>query len=292
MMIEKKLKKNANKVDKFLINYLKKQKNSLLVRPMKYGVISGGKKIRSTVIFDFGKIFNLNEKKLINICAAVECIHSYSLIHDDLPCMDNDKIRRGKPSTHIKFGEASAMLAGSSLLTLAFEIIAEKKYSLNSKMKNEIIKSLAICSGHTGIAGGQELDLKFENKKKKINQIIDMQKKKTGKLFNFCFYAVGIIANKTKKEKKLLSTLGEEIGLLFQLADDFLDKKGSKHLLGKPVKKDNKKGKSTLLNLMGEKKAYLYANNLKKKILLKLKKHGKKAKEITSTIEFILERKF
>ncbi len=292
MMIEKKLKKNANKVDKFLINYLKKQKNSLLVRPMKYGVISGGKKIRSTVIFDFGKIFNLNEKKLINICAAVECIHSYSLIHDDLPCMDNDKIRRGKPSTHIKFGESSAMLAGSSLLTLAFEIIAEKKYSLNSKMKNEIIKSLAICSGHTGIAGGQELDLKFENKKKKINQIIDMQKKKTGKLFNFCFYAVGIIANKSKKEKKLLSTLGEEIGLLFQLADDFLDKKGSKHLLGKPVKKDNKKGKSTLLNLMGEKKAYLYANNLKKKILLKLKKHGKKAKEITSTIEFILERKF
>ena len=292
MMIKKKLKKNANKVDKFLINYLKKQKNSLLVRPMKYGVISGGKKIRSTVIFDFGKIFNLNEKKLINICAAVECIHSYSLIHDDLPCMDNDKIRRGKPSTHIKFGESSAMLAGSSLLTLAFEIIAEKKYSLNSKMKNEIIKSLAICSGHTGIAGGQELDLKFENKKKKINQIIDMQKKKTGKLFNFCFYAVGIIANKTKKEKKLLSTLGEEIGLLFQLADDFLDKKGSKHLLGKPVQKDNKKGKSTLLNLMGEKKAYLYANNLKKKILLKLKKHGKKAKEIIRTIEFILERKF
>ena len=119
-----------------------------------------------------------------------------------------------------------------------------------------------------------------------------MQKKKTGKLFNFCFYAVGIIANKTKKEKKLLSTLGEEIGLLFQLADDFLDKKGSKHLLGKPVKKDNKKGKSTLLNLMGEKKAYLYAKNLKKKILRKLEKHGKKAKELTSTIEFILERKF
>ena len=292
MMFKKKLIKNANKVDKFLINYLKKQKNSLLVKPMKYGVISGGKKIRSTIIFDFGKIFNLNEKKLINICAAVECIHSYSLIHDDLPCMDNDKIRRGKPSTHIKFGEASAVLAGSSLLTLAFEIIAEKKYLLNSKMKNEIIKSLASCSGHTGIAGGQELDLKFENKKKKINQIIDMQKKKTGKLFNFCLYAVGVIANKTEKQKKLLSNLGEEIGLLFQLADDFLDKKGSKNLVGKSVKKDSKKGKSTLLNLIGEKKAYLYANNLKKKILLKLKKHGKKAKEITSTIEFILERKF
>ena len=291
-MIKTKLKKNANKVDKFLVNFLDKQKKSLLVNPMKYGVISGGKKIRSTIIFDFGKIFNLSDKKLLNICAAVECIHSYSLIHDDLPCMDNDKMRRGKPSTHIKFGEASAVLAGNSLLTLAFEIITEKKYLLNPTMKNEIIKYLASCSGHTGVAGGQELDLKFENKKTTINQIIDMQKKKTGKLFNFCLYAVGVIARKSKKEKQYLSNLGEEIGLLFQLADDFLDKKGSKRLVGKPVRKDNKKGKSNLLNLMGEKKAYLYANNLKKKILRKLEKHGKKAKDLTSTIEFILERKF
>ena len=291
-MMKKKLFRNSKKIDQFLINFIKNQKNSLLVKPMKYGVISGGKKIRSTIIFEAGKIFNLKEKQLVNICAAVECIHSYSLIHDDLPCMDNDSIRRGKPSTHVKFGEASAVLAGSSLLTLAFEIIADREYLLKPKTKNEIIRSLASCSGHTGIAGGQELDLKFENKKKKINQIIDMQKKKTGKLFNFCFFAVGVIANKTKNQKKLLSNLGEEIGLLFQLADDFLDKRGSKQLIGKPVKKDNKKGKSTLLNLLGEKKAYLYANNLKKKILLKLKKHGKKAKDITSTIEFILERKF
>ncbi len=291
-MIKKKLFQNAKKIDKFLIHFLKKQKKSLLVKPMKYGIISGGKKIRSTIIFDTGKIFNINEKKLLNICAAVECIHSYSLIHDDLPCMDNDSVRRGKPSTHIKFGEASAVLAGSSLLTLAFEIIADKKYLINSKMKNEIVRFLAISSGHTGIAGGQELDLKFENKKKQINQIIEMQKKKTGKLFNFCLYAVGVIANKKREEKLFLSNLGEEIGLLFQLADDFLDKKGSKKILGKPVKKDNKKGKSTLLNLMGEKKAYMYANNLKKKILRKIEKHGKKAKELTRTIEFILERKF
>ena len=254
-MINKKLSKNAKKVDQFLINFLKKQKNSLLVKPMKYGVISGGKKIRSTIIFDVGKIFNLKEKKLINVCAAVECIHSYSLIHDDLPCMDNDSVRRGKPATHIKFGEASAVLAGSSLLTLAFEIITDRKYKINSNMKNEIAQSLAICSGHTGIAGGQELDLKFENKRKKINQIIEMQKKKTGKLFNFCLYAVGIIAKKKDLEKFYLGKLGEEIGLLFQLADDLLDKRGSKNLLGKPVKKDKKKGKSTLLSLMGEKKS-------------------------------------
>ena len=291
-MIKTKLINNAKKIDKFLISFLNKQDKSLLTQPMKYGVISGGKKIRSTIIFDTGKIFNISEKKLINICAAVECIHSYSLIHDDLPCMDNDSIRRGKPSTHIKFGESSAVLAGSSLLTLAFEIIADKKNPLTFKIKNEIIRSLASCSGHTGIAGGQELDLKFENKKKQINQIINMQKKKTGKLFNFCLYAVGVVASKTEKEKKFLSSLGEEIGLLFQLTDDFLDKRGSRKLVGKPVQKDKKKGKSTLLSLMGEKKAYLYANNLKKKILRKLKKHGKKALEITSTIEFILERKF
>ncbi len=291
-MIKKKLIVNAKKIDKFLINFLKNQTHSLLVRPMKYGVISGGKKIRSTIILDAGKMFNISEKKLINICAAVECIHSYSLIHDDLPCMDNDLIRRGKPSTHIKFGEASAVLAGSSLLTLAFEIIADKKYIISSNAKNEIVRNLASCSGHTGIAGGQELDLKFENKKKVLNEIIGMQKKKTGKLFNFCLYAVGVIANKNKKEKFFLSTLGEDIGLLFQLADDFLDNKGSKKLMGKPVKKDNKKGKSTLLSLMGEKKAYLYAFNLKKKILRKLEKHGKKAVNLINTIEFILERKF
>ena len=291
-MIKNRLIRNAKKVDKFLINYLKKQEKSLLINPMKYGVISGGKKIRSTVIFNTGRIFNLDQKKLINICAAVECIHSYSLIHDDLPCMDNDSMRRGKPSTHIKFGEASAVLAGNSLLTLAFEIIADKNYLINPKLKNEIIKYLAFFSGHTGIAGGQELDLKFENKKKSLNQIIVMQKKKTGKLFNFCLYAVGVLAKRNDKEKKFLSNLGEEIGLLFQLADDFLDIKSSKKLTGKSIKKDNKKGKSTLINLMGYKKAYNYANNLKKKILLKLKKHGKKAEELSNIVEFILNRNF
>ena len=291
-MIKKRLVKNAKKIDKFLIRYLNKQNKSLLINPMKYGVLSGGKKIRTTVILGAGKIFNLDQKKLINICAAVECIHSYSLIHDDLPCMDDDSMRRGKPSTHMKFGEASAVLAGNSLLTLAFEIIADKNYSINPKLKNQIIKSLAFCSGHTGIAGGQELDLKFENKKKSLKQIIAMQKKKTGKLFNFCLYAVGVIAKRNNKEKFFLSTLGEEIGLLFQFTDDFLDVKGSRKLVGKPIKKDNKKGKSTLLSLMGYEKAHNYANNLKKKILLKLKKHGKKAKDLSDTIEFILGRNF
>ena len=291
-MIELKLNRYAKKVDNFLLNFLKRQSKSLLISPMKYGAISGGKKIRSTIIFDTGKIFGLREKKLLNICAAVECIHSYSLIHDDLPCMDDDDIRRGKPSAHIKFGEATAVLAGNSLLTLAFEIISDKKNLLTLKHKNEIITLLSNCAGHTGIAGGQELDLKFENKKKSFNQIIDMQRKKTGKLFNFCLQSAAIVANKNIKVKLAYGEIGEDIGLLFQLSDDFLDVKGLKKLVGKPIKKDRKKGKSTLISLMGYEKTLRYANNLKKKILLKLKKHGKVAKDLTETIEFIQRRNF
>ena len=291
-MIKKKLIRNAKKVDEFLIRFLKKQKRSTLVRPMKYGVISGGKKIRSTIIYDTGKLLDIKSNKLLDICAAVECIHSYSLIHDDLPCMDNDAMRRGKPSTHKKFGEATAVLAGSSLLTLAFEIISDKKNLISNSKKIKIVRLLSNCSGHTGIAGGQELDLKFENKKKNLGQIIDMQRKKTGKLFSFCLQSVAIIGNKNTKEINKFAKLGEEIGLLFQLTDDLLDIKGNKKLVGKPIKKDKKKGKSTLINLIGYENTLRYADNLKKKILLKLKKHGKKANELTDTINFILERNF
>ena len=292
MMIKIKLKKNAKKIDKFLLKFLTNQEKSLLSAPMKYGVISGGKKIRSTIIFDTGKMLKVEEKKLLSVCSAVECIHSYSLIHDDLPCMDNDLMRRGKPSTHKKFGEATAVLAGNSLLTLAFEIISDKRNLLSPKKKNEIINLLSHCSGHSGIAGGQELDLKFENKRKRFHQIINMQRKKTGRLFNFCIQSVAIIANKNKKERERLGKLGEDIGLLFQLADDSLDIKGSKKMVGKPTKKDNKKGKSTLINLLGYEKAHKYADNLKKKILLKIKKHGKHSRNLVDTINFVNERNF
>ena len=290
--MKNKLNRVAKDTNLFLKRFLSKQKKTDLIYPMSYGLLPGGKKIRSKLIVDIGKIFKIKYQNLIMVAGAVECIHAYSLIHDDLPCMDNDLTRRGKPSTHKKFGEATAVLAGNSLLTLAFEIISNKKNFLSPKQKNEIINLLSYCSGHTGIAGGQELDLKFENKRKKLSQIIDMQKKKTGKLFNFCIQSVAIIANRNRRERELLGKLGEEIGFLFQLADDFLDLKGSKKLLGKPIKKDNKKGKSTLINLLGYKKAHKYAENLKKKILLKLKKHGKNSSNLIETINFIRERNF
>ena len=179
------LDKIARDTNIFLKKYLKKQKYSALIVPMKYGLFPGGKKIRSKIIVDIGKIFNVNYKSLIIVGAAVECIHAYSLIHDDLPCMDNDSLRRGNPSTHVKFDEATAILAGNSLLTLAFEILSSKNLNINEKSKVELIKKISECSGHSGIAGGQYSDLNFEKKKIPLKKIINMQIEKTGKLFSF-----------------------------------------------------------------------------------------------------------
>ena len=163
--MKNKLKKVAKDTNNFLNKYLNNQKKSDLLLPMKYGLLPGGKKIRSKILVDVGKIFNINYRLLIHIGAAVECIHAYSLIHDDLPCMDNDKIRRGKASTHVKYGESTAVLAGNSLLTMAFEILSNKNLDLSEKTKIRLIKKLSQCSGHLGIAGGQYLDLHYEKKK-------------------------------------------------------------------------------------------------------------------------------
>ena len=286
------IKKNSKTIDKFLKKYFKNQQYSNLISPMKYGTLFGGKKVRSTIILNIGKILNIKPKQLINICAAVECIHSYSLIHDDLPCMDNDKLRRGKPSTHVKYGESTAILAGNSLLTLAFEIIADKNYKIKPHQKVELIKKLSECSGHTGIAGGQFLDLSYEKKKVGSSNIINMQKKKTGKLFEFCCLAPALISNKNKKIKKDMSFIGEELGFLFQIADDLLDVKGNKSYVGKPVNKDKKKGKSTLIKLMGYNKTLKFAFIRKKMIIEKLKKYGSKSKELINITNFILDRSY
>ena len=286
------IKKNSKIIDEFLKKYFNNQEYSNLIIPMKYGILFGGKKVRSTIILNAGKILNVKSKNLINICAAVECIHSYSLIHDDLPCMDDDKLRRGKPSTHVKFGESTAILAGNSLLTLAFEIIVNKNYNIEPSKKVELIKKLSECSGHTGIAGGQFLDLSYEKRKVGSSNIINMQKNKTGKLFEFCCLAPAIISNKNKKIKKEMSFIGEELGFLFQIADDLLDIKGDKTYVGKPVNKDKKKGKSTLINLMGYNKTLKFALMRKKTIIKKLKKYGSKSKELINITNFILDRSY
>ena len=288
----KNIKQNAKIVDIFIKKYFNTQKYSELVPVMKYGTLFGGKKIRSTIILNTSKIFNIRSNQIINLCAAVECIHSYSLIHDDLPCMDNDTLRRGKPSTHIKFGESTAILAGNSLLTLAFEIIADKKFNVDTTVKLNLIKKLSECAGHVGIAGGQFLDLNYEKKKINFKKIINMQRKKTGKLFEFCCLAPAIIAKKSIKTQKEMSMVGAELGLLFQIADDLLDVKGSKKSTGKPVKKDKKKGKSTLIKLYGYEKTLGFALDRKKMIINKLKKYGKKSNKLIEVSDFILNRSF
>ena len=288
----KNIKQNAKIVDIFIKKYFNTQKYSELVPVMKYGTLFGGKKIRSTIIFNTSKIFNIRSNQIINLCAAVECIHSYSLIHDDLPCMDNDTLRRGKPSTHIKFGESTAILAGNSLLTLAFEIIADKKFNVDTTVKLNLIKKLSECAGHVGIAGGQFLDLNYEKKNINFKKIINMQRKKTGKLFEFCCLAPAIIAKKNIKTQKEMSMVGAELGLLFQIADDLLDIKGNKKNTGKPVKKDKKKGKSTLIKLFGYEKTLGFALDRKKMIINKLKKYGKKSNKLIEVSDFILNRSF
>ena len=288
----KNIKQNANTVDKFIKNYFNMQKYSELIPVMKYGTLFGGKKIRSTIILNTSKIFNINFNQIINVCAAVECIHSYSLIHDDLPCMDNDRLRRGKPSTHIKFGESTAILAGNSLLTLAFEMIADQRFKLDTNIKLSLVKKLSECAGHVGIAGGQFLDLNYEKKNINFKKVINMQRKKTGKLFEFCCLAPAIVAKKNIKTQKEMSKVGEELGLLFQIADDLLDVKGSKKSTGKPVKKDKKKGKSTLIKLYGYEKTLGFALDRKKTIINKLKKYGKKSNKLIEVSDFILNRSF
>ena len=290
MLIKSELTKVARDTNHYLKKFIKKQNKTFLLKPMMYGLFSGGKKLRSKILVDVGKIFNLNYKTAIAISAAVECIHSYSLIHDDLPCMDNDDIRRGKLSTHKKFGEATAVLAGNSLLTLAFEIIADKNLKIKDKFKIPLIYNLSMCSGHTGIAGGQYLDLNFEHKKINYSKIVDMQIKNTGKLFSFCCVAPAIIKNKNISTINDLSLLGSKIGLLFQIVDDLLDYKGDSKIVGKRTKKDLISGKANLINLKGYDRSIEFTYNLKNKIISKLKKYGKRSENLIQSLEIIVNR--
>ena len=289
------MKKELNRIAKdtniYLKNFIKKQNNSELISAMKYGLFPGGKKIRSKILIDIGAMLSINYKLLVIIGAAVECIHAYTLIHDDLPCMDDDKTRRGKPSTHIKFGEATAILAGNSLQTMACEILSSSDLKISEKIKLKLIKKLSECSGHLGVAGGQYLDLSYEKMRVSKKKIIDMEIKKTGKLFSFCCVAPAIVRNKKHKEIKFFEDLGSKIGLLFQIADDLIDFKGNSKIVGKKTGKDKKKGKATLINILGYRDAVEYCDKIILDINKNLKKYGTDSKNIQETLKFILNRK-
>jgi geranylgeranyl pyrophosphate synthase len=287
--MKKKLHKIARDTNSFLKKYLKSQKKTDLLKAMTYSLLPGGKKIRSKILIDIGKIYKINYNVLIQIGAAAECIHAYSLIHDDLPCMDNDDLRRGKLSTHKKFGESTAILAGNSLLTLALEILTDKNLKINNKSKVSLVSFISKSSGHQGIAGGQYYDLSFEKKKISLRKTLNMQINKTGKLFSFCCVAPLLILRK-KKELIKFNKIGEDIGLLFQIVDDLIDFKGDKNLAGKKTRKDLSKGKATLISLLGYKNTIKYAEKLKLNIFKKIKIYGNKFSDLKDTIEFILNR--
>ena len=288
--MKNKLIKIAVDTNLFLNKFIKKQKKTELISAMEYGLFPGGKKIRSKILLDIGDIFKIEYKTLIAVGAAVECIHAYSLIHDDLPCMDNDDLRRGKPSTHLKFGESTAVLAGNSLLTMAFEILTSSNLKIDEKIKVNLVRKLSECSGHLGIAGGQYLDLSFEKKKISKNQIIDMEIRKTGKLFSFCCMVPAIIKKKKLREINFFENIGANIGLLFQIADDMIDFKGTSKIAGKKTGKDKKKGKATLISLLGYKNAIKYSDKIKSKIIQGLKKYGTRSNNINETLNYILNR--
>ena len=288
--MKNKLIKVAKDTNLFLKKFINQQKKTELVTAMKYGLFPGGKKIRSKILLDIGSMFKIEYKTLIVVGAAVECIHAYSLIHDDLPCMDNDRIRRGKLSTHIKFGESTAVLAGNSLLTMAFEILTSSNLKISKKIKVDLVQNLSETSGHLGIAGGQYLDLSFEKKKISKNRIIDMEIKKTGKLFSFCCTAPAIIKKKNKKDIRFFENIGSSIGLLFQIADDLIDFKGSSKTAGKITGKDKKKGKATLISLLGYQNAIKYGDKIKFKIIKELKKRKLRSDNLNETLEYILTR--
>ena len=288
--MKNKLVRIAKDTNAFLKKFIKKQKKTELVIAMEYGLFPGGKKIRSKILLDIGSLFKIDYNTLITIGAAVECIHAYSLIHDDLPCMDNDKLRRGKPSTHIKFGESTAVLAGNSLLTMAFEILTSSSLNIDYKTKVDLVQKLSETSGHLGIAGGQYLDLSFEKKKISKNKIINMEIKKTGKLFSFCCAVPVIIKKKKSKDINFFENIGANIGLLFQIADDLIDFKGSSKIAGKITGKDEKKGKATLISLLGYQNAIKYADKIKFKIIKDLNKYNLNSTSLNETLDYILAR--
>ncbi len=284
------LKLIAEQVNSHLKDYLQNQfSDSKLYEAMDYGLFSGGKMIRSYLVHASCKILDVQEKEYIPIAAAVECIHSYSLIHDDLPAMDNDDFRRGKESTHKAYGEFTAILAGSSLLTLAFEIISSFNFNISNEKKLKIIYALSSCSGHLGIAGGQFFDLSLKNEKVTKDNIINMQNKKTGALMGFCIEVAAILAGKKDLEEKFRS-IGIRMGLLFQIKDDFLDKYGSADILGKPAQQDVAKGKNTLIDYLGEGETKKLMKNLQIEIDKGLKPLPK-TNSLLDCMNFIINRK-
>lgn len=223
----------------------------LLRNAMHYAVLNGGKRLRPFLVVESATLLGGNRQAALRVGAALECIHCYSLVHDDLPAMDDDNLRRGKPTVHIKFDEATAILAGDSLLTYAFDIIAAPETDLPDRSKTELVLAIARAAGLGGMAGGQALDLAAEKQAPDEAGIVRLQAMKTGALIRFACEAGAIIAGASAENRQRLRRFGEKIGLAFQLADDILDLTSDSLTMGKATGKDAARGKGTLVALHG-----------------------------------------
>ena len=257
---------------KFLFS---KKDGTILWDAMNYGVVNGGKRVRPFLVIELSKTLKIKKLNYMRLALAIELVHAYSLIHDDLPGMDNDDLRRGKPTTHKKFGEAVAILAGNSLLTLAFELLADSKTHTNSKIRLELVTHLAKMSGQNGLAGGQSLDLLYEKKIVSEKEIIVMHNLKTARLFEFCMLAPLILCGKNISiREKEYRKYGKSFGLIFQATDDLLDYEGKKDVTGKKTQKDLKRNKGSIIKHKTPREVKLYCKKLADSATIKTKAFG------------------
>ena len=279
----------ASIVEIALKEMLQKQGNDLMSAPIRHAVLNGGKRLRAFLVIHSCNIFEVQKDTAIQAAIAIECLHAYSLVHDDLPCMDDDELRRGKPTVHVKWDEATATLTGDALQALAFELIASLPHTDAIRIV-ELLKKLAKASGMQGMVLGQAQDIQAEKSEVNlnINDITSLQQNKTGALIEWSAISGAILSN--QDDGKLLD-YAKSIGLAFQIQDDILDIEGDAVLAGKGLQKDVSAGKATFVSLLGIEDAKLRAKELIEEAIDALSDYGDKAEPMRQVAKFIIERK-
>lgn len=264
---------------------------STVLEAMRYSALDGGKRLRPFLAVCSSSLFGVSIDSAIETATAIEFIHTYSLIHDDLPAMDNDDLRRGKPSCHKKFGEAAAILAGDGLLTYAFQVLASPKVHADPAVRCELIAALAQASGYSGMVGGQMMDIEAEKQELSVDEIIRLQRLKTGELFAVSCEAGAILGKAPHMMRKLLRAYAHDMGLAFQITDDLLDAEGTRVETGKSVRKDKAAGKATLVSSMGVERARDHAQVLIQQAISHLDVFDKRADNLRALANFVISRK-
>jgi farnesyl diphosphate synthase len=261
-----------------------------LVEAMRYAAIGGGKRIRPLLLTATADIYGVDRAQSVRAATAIEAIHAYSLIHDDLPCMDDDDLRHGKPTLHKQFDEATAVLAGDSLHALAFEILAGEQMSGDPFIRAELVWTLARASGHDGMAGGQMMDMASDNAQFDLHTITRLQQLKTGALLAAAVEMGAILGHVPHEGRAHLRAYARDIGLAFQIVDDLIDHEGDEEKAGKALRKDHGQGKQTFVSLLGPERARGQAQALVDQAIGHLAQHGDEADLLRAVARFIVER--